>query len=144
MKMYLQKVISRNFFKLDFCCYLEGQWRKSRIRIRIRIWIRIHRSEAMIRGSRSGSTLKCHGSAITVKNPKHATPTLCTLFIFVDLVFVCWISTHNNLGAAALQGQQRGGRPTCQRPFSFTPGVVPELEFSEALGMQLGTVFLFL
>jgi hypothetical protein len=53
------------------------------------------------------------------------------------------MSTHNNLGAAALLGQQRGGRPPCQRPFSFAPGVVPELEFSEALGMQLGTVFLF-
>jgi hypothetical protein len=79
----------------------------------------------------------------TVNNPKHATLTLCTLFISEHLVF-SWMSTHNNLGAAALQGQQRGGRPTCQRPFSFTPGVVPELEFSEALGMQLGTVFLFL
>jgi hypothetical protein len=51
-----------------------------------------------------------------------------------------------NLGVStSLQGQQRGGggggaRPPCQRPYSFTSGQVPELEFSEALGMQLGIV----
>jgi hypothetical protein len=93
-----------------------------------RIQIRIHTKMSWIRN--------------TVKNPKHATLALCTLFIFEHLVF-CSMSTHNNLGAAALQGQQRGGRPPCQRPFSFAPGIVPELEFSEALGMQLGTVFFF-
>jgi hypothetical protein len=41
------------FFKLDFCWCLEGQEENSRIRI--------HSSEAWIRGS--GSTPKCHGSA---------------------------------------------------------------------------------
>ncbi len=48
--MYLQKVTGRKncVKKLVFCWHLEGQW------------IRIHKSEAWIRGS--GSTLKCHGS----------------------------------------------------------------------------------
>jgi hypothetical protein len=58
-----------------------------------------------------------------------------TLFFFIFILDVL-----NNLG---LQGQQQRGvgtRPPCQRPYSFTSGQVPELEFSEALGMQLGTV----
>ena len=40
-------------FSTVFCWHLEGQWRNKRIRI--------HLSEAWIRGS--GSTPKCHGSA---------------------------------------------------------------------------------
>ena len=31
-------------------------------------------------------------------------------------------------------------RPVLQRPYSFTHGVIPEVEFSQALGAQLGTV----
>jgi hypothetical protein len=50
--MYLQKVISRKTFGI-----LKVNDENSRIRIRIRI----HLSEAWIRGSRS--TPKCHGSA---------------------------------------------------------------------------------
>ncbi len=60
------------FFKLLFVGILKVNDENSRIRIRIRI--RINKSEAWIRGSRSGSrsgsTPKCHGSAIlTVGNP---------------------------------------------------------------------------
>ena len=32
-------------------------------------------------------------------------------------------------------------RPILQRPYSFTHGVIPEVEFSQALGAQLGTVY---
>jgi hypothetical protein len=57
-----QKNFFLNWFFVDI---LEVKDENSRIRIRIRILIRIHLSEAWIRGSRSGSgsTPKCHGSA---------------------------------------------------------------------------------
>ena len=35
----------------------------------------------------------------------------------------------------------QGPRAPLQRPFSFTHGVIPEVEFSEALGAQLGTFY---
>ncbi len=62
MYKYLQKVISKKTFKNLFCWPL-GKVNDENSRIRIRI--RIHYSEAWIRGSRygSGSTPKCHGSA---------------------------------------------------------------------------------
>jgi hypothetical protein len=41
-----------------------------RIRIRFHIRIRIHLSETWIRGSRFGSTQKCHGSA-TLDSANH-------------------------------------------------------------------------
>ncbi len=54
--MYLQKVIAKKtFFYLFFVGILKVNDENSRIRI--------HYSEAWIRGSRSGSAPKCHGSA---------------------------------------------------------------------------------
>jgi len=45
-------------------------------------------------------------------------------------------------GRGSAQGQRKGGvpvsRPVLQRPYSFTHGVIPEVEFSQALGAQLG------
>jgi hypothetical protein len=70
MKVYLQQVISKKkLFKLIFVAILRVNDENSRIqfRIRIQIRIRIHLSEAWIRGSRSGSTPKCHGSATLEK-----------------------------------------------------------------------------
>ena len=37
-------------------------------------------------------------------------------------------------------GSVLASRPTLQRPYSFTHGVIPEVEFSQALGAQLGIV----
>jgi hypothetical protein len=57
--MYIQKVMSKKLFKkLVFCWHL---WKVNDENITIRIQIRIHKSEAWIRGS--GSTPKCYGSA---------------------------------------------------------------------------------
>jgi hypothetical protein len=57
--MYLQKVIRRKtFLKLILFCVLKINDENSRIRIRIRI----HKSEAWNRGPGSGFTQKCHGS----------------------------------------------------------------------------------
>ncbi len=59
--MYLQKVISRKTFftNLFFVGILKVKDESSRIRI--------HYSEAWIRGSGSGSTPKCHGSGTLLK-----------------------------------------------------------------------------
>jgi hypothetical protein len=67
--MHLQKVISKKTFKQTNYLFVGNL---SRIRIRIQIRIRIHWSEAWIRESRSGSgsTPKCHGSAI-LDFPRH-------------------------------------------------------------------------
>ncbi len=65
--MYLQKVICRNtFFTQFFVSVLKVN--DENTRIRIRIWIRIHQSDAWIRGSGSGSTPKQHGSATLVSS----------------------------------------------------------------------------
>jgi len=45
---------------------------------------------------------------------------------------------YNVVAPGGHGGLQRGARPPLQRPFSFTHGVIPEVEFSEALGAQLG------
>ncbi len=57
--MHIQKVISKKTFKHTNYFFVGNLSR-----------IRIHWSEAWIRGSRSGSTPKCHGSA-TLDFPRH-------------------------------------------------------------------------
>ena len=44
-------------------------------------------------------------------------------------------------GANPNHGGPRGANQQLHRPYSFTHGVIPEVEFSEALGAQLGTLY---
>ena len=68
---------------------------------------------------------------------------LCSVVDRFYLFSFCFTSCLVPAPAPLLDANKYLQRPSLQRPFSFTHGVVPEATFSQALGAQFGIVYLY-